>query len=160
MMKFLRELEFLHKLNLYVQLFKKNLKKFLNEYKGYIIFVVVMRMNENEDELYHSETILKFNISKLRNWIKCEDATNLHSKWKSIKGSVAKIKVYLTEQNSEIDCTSVISDIFTKEKKKKYTYTYCDEDCESIMKITHSHKYVSLHISLLSFLKRKKLTII
>lgn len=53
-----------------------------------------------------------------------------------------------------------MSDIFAEEEKKKYTYTYCGEDCESIMKIAHLHKYVSLCISLLSFLKCKKLTII
>ncbi len=67
MMNFLRELEFLHKLDLYVQLFEKNLKKFLDEYEGCIIFVVVMRMNENEDKLYHSETLSKSDMSKLRN---------------------------------------------------------------------------------------------
>ena len=67
-MNFLRELEFLHKLDLYVQLFKKNLKKFLNEYdENCIISVIVMRMNKNEDELYHSETLLKLNMSKLKN---------------------------------------------------------------------------------------------
>jgi hypothetical protein len=47
--------------------FKKNLKKFLDKYEGCIIFVVVTRMNENEDELYHSETLSEFNMSKLRN---------------------------------------------------------------------------------------------
>jgi len=67
MMNFLRKLEFLHKLDLHVQVFKKNLKKFLDKYEGCIIFVVVTRMNENEDELYHSETLSEFNMSKLRN---------------------------------------------------------------------------------------------
>ncbi len=66
-MNFVRELKFLCKLDLYTQLFKKNLKKLFNECENYIIFVVVIRMNENEDELYYSEILSEPDMSKLRN---------------------------------------------------------------------------------------------
>ena len=65
---FLIKLKFLRKLDFHVQLFEKNLKKFLDKYdKNCIIFVVVTRINKNEDEIYYLETFSKFNISKLRN---------------------------------------------------------------------------------------------
>jgi hypothetical protein len=38
-----------------------------NECENYIIFVVVIRMNENEDELYYSEILSEPDMSKLRN---------------------------------------------------------------------------------------------
>jgi len=66
-MNFVRELKFLCKLDLYTQLFKKNLKKLFNECENYIIFVVVIRMNENEDELYYSEILSEPDMSKLKN---------------------------------------------------------------------------------------------
>lgn len=66
-MNFVKELKFLCKLDLYTQLFKKNLKKLFNECENYIIFVVVIRMNENEDELYYSEILSEPDMSKLRN---------------------------------------------------------------------------------------------
>lgn len=66
-MNFVRELKFLCKLDLYTQLFKKNLKKLFNECENYIIFVVVIKMNENEDELYYSEILSEPDMSKLRN---------------------------------------------------------------------------------------------
>jgi hypothetical protein len=80
---------------------------------------------------------------------------------KEYKSSVMKIKIYFVEQDSEIDCSSVMNNMFVKEEKKEvYIYIYCDEDHESIMKIAYSHKYISLCINSLSFLKHKKLTII
>lgn len=66
-MNFVKELKFLCKLDLYTQLFKKNLKKLFNECENYIIFVVVIRMNENEDGLYYSEILSEPDMSKLRN---------------------------------------------------------------------------------------------
>jgi hypothetical protein len=49
-----------------VHLFRKNLKKILNEYKNCIICVVVTKIIKNEDELYYSETLSKLNINKLK----------------------------------------------------------------------------------------------
>lgn len=67
-MDFPKELEFLRKLDLHVQLFGKDLKKFLNGYdEDCTIFVVVTRINKNEDELYHPETLPEPDMSKLRN---------------------------------------------------------------------------------------------
>jgi len=124
-----------------------------------IMFVVVTRMNENEDELYHPETLPEPDMSRLRKWIRCGDPTGLRPEWKSIKGSVAKIKIYLAGQDSGIDCISVMNEMFAEEEKQKYTYMYSDEDRKSNKKIAHLHGYVSLSISSSPLLKRKKLTI-
>lgn len=143
-----------------MHLFGKDLKKVLDGYKGCIIFVVVMKKIENEDELYHPETLSEPNMSKLRNWIRYGDPTGLRPEWKSIKSSVAKIKVYLTGQDPGIDYSSVMGDMFAEEEGKKYTYMWRGEDQEGIKKITHSHGCVPLCTSSLSLLERKKLTIV
>jgi len=83
----------------------------------------------------------------------------LRPEWKSIKGSVAKIKIYLAGQDSGIDCISVMNEMFAEEEIQKYTYMYSDEDRKSNKKIAHLHGYVSLSISSSPLLKRKKLTI-
>jgi hypothetical protein len=64
-MDFLKELEFLRKLGLRVQIFGKDFKKLFKGYNDCKIFVVVIR--SDEDKLYHLETLLKSDISKLRN---------------------------------------------------------------------------------------------
>ena len=159
-MDFPRELEFLLKLDLHVQLFGKDLKKFLDGYdEDCTLFIVVTRMNENEDELYHLETLPEPDMSKLRNWIRCGDPTGLRPEWKSIKGSIAKIKVYLAGQDLGIDCTSVMDNLFAEEEGQKYIYMYSGGDRKSIKKIAHLHGYVPLRTSSLSLLERKKLTI-
>ncbi|KAL8893575.1 MAG: hypothetical protein Q9192_005132, partial [Flavoplaca navasiana] len=143
-MDFERELEFLRKLDLRVHLFGKDLKKVLDRDKGCTIFVVVTRMNENEDELYHPENLPEPDMGKLRNWIRCGDSTGLRPEWKSTKSSIAKIKVYLAGQEPGIDYSSVMDDMFAKEEGKKYTYMWRAGDQEGIKKIAHPHGRVPL----------------
>lgn len=111
-MDFIEELDFLHDLDLQVDIFGKDLKRLFDGGKDCKIFVVT---NQDGDELYHPETLPEPDMSILRNWIRCGDPKGFGPEWKSAKISKYDAKIYLAGQDLGVDCTSVMDDMFVEE---------------------------------------------
>jgi hypothetical protein len=69
------EFTFLHNLGLNITFFGKDLRKCYRRPGKSNIFIIVTK--SDEDKLYYQDTILKEDLNRLKNWIRCEDLTGL-----------------------------------------------------------------------------------
>jgi hypothetical protein len=72
------EFTFLYNLSLNVTFFSKDLKKRYKGLKKSNIFIIVIR--SDKDKLHYRDTILKEDLNRLKNWIRCGDPTRLVAK--------------------------------------------------------------------------------
>jgi hypothetical protein len=58
--------------------------------------------------------------------MKCGDPTGFLPEWRDVDFNIqdCKMRAYITGENLEIDCTSVIDDMFVVDKDLRYTYGF------------------------------------
>ena len=135
------EFAFLRSLDLNVTLLFRNYKKSQKGQKNYNIFVIVSK--RDGDKLHYRDTSLEEeDRNRLKNWIRCGDPTGLTAEWREVYVGDSKWRAYLAGERQEIDCSSVLDEIFVNDNGEKYTYYYGQKN--EWIKTTHPEDQIRL----------------